>query len=301
MKTVSVAALVAAAIVLGPLRLAGETAKLRYLAAVYADEKGAGLKLPEGVACDAKGQLVVGDTGNDRLLRFTYQDKAVSGGGEIKIPELTAPSRVQLNSQGEIFALDARQRRIVRIGADGAFKGALSLDGVPPPATVVTKSFKIDAADNIYVLDVFAGRVLVLNAEGQFQKTLALPEDTGFAADIAVDVVGNVLLLDSVKRRIYSAAKDAASFAPVGGDLTESLMTLPVYLTANRGTIFVVEGSGSRIVTYGRDGAFLARHLAEGWKEGLLNHPGQMCVNDKDEVFIADRDNSRIQVFGLVR
>jgi len=26
-----------------------------------------------------------------------------------------------------------------------------------------------------------------------------------------------------------------------------------------------------------------------------------MCINDKDEVFIADRDNSRVQVFRLAR
>ena len=38
-----------------------------------------------------------------------------------------------------------------------------------------------------------------------------------------------------------------------------------------------------------------------GWKEGQLNHPSQLCVNDKDEVFIADRDNSRVQVFQLTR
>jgi len=301
MKTVMVAALVAAAILLGPLRLTAQTAKLRYLASVYADEKGAGLKLPEGVACDAKGQLLIGDTGNDRLLRFTYQDKAVSGGSEIKIPELAAPSRVQLNSKGEIFALDGKLRRVVRLGPDGTFKGTLSFDGVPPPDTIVAKSFKIDGADNIYVLDVFSGRVLVLNAEGRFQKALTVPGDAGFIADLAIDFAGNVLLVDSVRRRIYSAAKDATAFASLGGDLREALVTLPTYLAVSKGTIFVTEGSGSSIVTFGRDGSFLARQLTEGWKEGALNHPGQMCINDKDEVFIADRDNSRIQVFGLIR
>ena len=77
MKTVSLAALVAAALVLALLPLtAAETARFRHLVSVYADDKGAGLQLPEGVACDDKGRLVIGDTGNDRLLRFTYQDKA---------------------------------------------------------------------------------------------------------------------------------------------------------------------------------------------------------------------------------
>ena len=68
-------------------------------------------------------------------------------------------------------------------------------------------------------------------------------------------------------------------------------------MTASKGVIFVVEGSGSSIVSFGRDGSFLARQLTMGWNEGSLNHPSQMCINDKDEVFIADRDNSRVQVF----
>src|SRR5512140_3326401 len=57
---------------------AAENAKFRYLTSVYFDDKGAGLSLPEGVACGANGLVVVGDTANDRLLRFTFRDKAVS-------------------------------------------------------------------------------------------------------------------------------------------------------------------------------------------------------------------------------
>jgi hypothetical protein len=302
MKRVSFACLVAAALVIGHLGItAAETGRFRYLVSVYFDAKGAGLNLPEGVACDRNGQLVVGDTGNDRLLRFAYGDKTVSGGTEIKTPQVSAPSRIRLNSKGEIYALDSRQRRIVHLSPEGEFKDALTFDGVPPPATIVPKDFDIDSADNIYVLDVFSARVLVLNAQAQFQRSLPFPADTEFGSDLAVDAAGTVFLLDAIKRKMFSAAKDASSFAPLGGDLTEFLATLPTYMTASKGAIFVVEGNGSSIVGFGRDGSFLSRQLTMGWNEGTLNHPSQICINDKDEVFIADRDNSRIQVFQLLR
>ena len=75
MKTVSCACLVAAALALGGLQLsAAGGGRLKFLSAIYSDDKGAGMSLPEGVACGASGQVVVGDTGNDRLLRFTYGD-----------------------------------------------------------------------------------------------------------------------------------------------------------------------------------------------------------------------------------
>jgi sugar lactone lactonase YvrE len=302
MKTVTLAALVAAALVAGHLRLtAVEGARLRHLTSVYADDKDAGLKFPEGVACDATGRFVVADTGHDRLVRFTYQGKTISGGTEIKTPQLSAPSRVQLDSKGEIFALDSRQRRIVHLGSDGGFKSALAFAGVPAPATIVPKSFALDSADNVYVLDAFSARVLVLNAQGAFQRALPVPDGVGFASDLAVDAAGSLFLLDSVKRRMYSAGKDAGAFAPLGGDLTSSLATMPSAMTASRGVIFVAEGIGSCITAFGRDGSFLARQLTRGWEEGSLNHPSQICINDRDEVFIADRDNSRIQVFQLIR
>jgi hypothetical protein len=302
MKTITIALLVAAAFVSGlPRLMAAETARLRHLRSVYFDKKEAGFKLPEGVACDARGGLVVADTGNDRLLRFTFQDRTLAGGTEVKIPQLLAPSRVQLNSKGEIYALDGRQRRIVHLGPEGEFKAVLALDGVPPPATVVPKSLALDGADNLYVLDVFSARVLILNAQGRFQKALPFPGDVAFGSELAVDPAGTVFLIDSIKRRMFSAAKGAAAFAQLGGDLTQSVATLPSYLAASKGLIFVVEGSGSTIVAFGRDGAFLSRQLTAGWEEGTLNHPSQMCINDKDEVFIADRDNSRIQVFQLTR
>jgi hypothetical protein len=302
MKRFALAGTVAATVLLGQHGLgAAETGRLRHIVSVYFDGKGAGLNLPEGVACDSNGQFVVGDTGNDRLLRFTFRDKTVSDGTEIKIPQVSAPTRVRLNSKGEIYALDNRLRRVVHLGPAGEFKEALTLAGVPEPTTIVAKDFTIDAADNIYVLDVFSARVLVLNAQGQFQKALPFPGEAGFGSNIAVDSTGNILLLDAIKRRMFSAGKDATAFTPLGGDLTEFLGTLPSYMTASKNAIFVVEGNGSSVVGFGRDGSFMSRQLSMGWNEGSLNHPSQMCINDKDEVFIADRDNSRIQVFQLLR
>jgi DNA-binding beta-propeller fold protein YncE len=302
MKTVSCACLVAAALVVGylPLTAAG-AARLAYLASVYADDQQVGLHLPEGVACGAGGLVVVGDTENDRLVSFTYRDRTLGPVSAIKVPQLTAPSRVQLSSKGDIYALDSRQRRIVRLDSSGQFKAVLAVDGAPAPSTIVPKSFALDAADNVYVLDEFSARVLVVDTQGKFQRALAFPGDIGFATDLAVDFEGNILLVDSVKRRIFTASKDAVAFTPLGGDLSASVATMPTSIMASKGLLFVAEGSGSTIDAFGRDGKFLSRMLTMGWTEGMLNHPSQLCVNGKDEVFVADRDNSRVQVFQLTR
>jgi len=285
-----------------PIRtFSAEMVRLRYLQSVYFDDKGGGLKRPEGVACDEKSVLVVGDTGNDRLVQYTFQGRNLKSGAEIKIPQLSNPIRVQINSKGEIFALDGTKRRIIRLNPDGTFKGYVEAEGVPSPSTFVPRSLKIDRNNNIYILDIFSGRVLVLNAEGKYQKQIPFPKEYGFFSDLSVDSKGMLLLVDCLKAMVFSAAKDSNSFSPLTKNLREYLNFPTSITTDNRGTIYLVDENGSGIVVLGQDGSFLGRQLSIGWNEGLLYFPSQMCINDKGEVFIADRGNSRIQIFTLAK
>jgi len=278
-----------------------ETVKLRYLQSVYFDEKGGGLKQPEGVACNEKSLLVVGDTGNDRLVRYSFQEKSLKVGTEIKIPQLSNPIRIQINSKGEIFALDGKRRRVVKLTPEGAFKGYVDPEGVPSPSTYVPRSFKIDRNNSIYILDIFSARVLVLNSEGKYQKQISFPKEYGFFSDLCVDSKGTLFLIDCVKAMVFSAAKDSNSFSPLTKSLREYLDFPTSITTDNRGTIYLVDENGSGIVLLGADGSFVGRQLTMGWNEGLLYFPSQMCVNEKGEVFIADRGNSRVQIFTLTK
>jgi hypothetical protein len=278
-----------------------ETVKFKYFQSIYLDDKGGGIKEPEGVACNDKSILVIGDTGNDRLLRYTLEEKNLKAGIEIKIPQLSNPIRVQMNSKGEIFALDGKKRRIVRLSPEGAFKSDVDPEGIPSLSAFVPRSFKIDKNDNIYILDIFTGRVLVLNPEGKYQKQIPFPKEYGFFSDLSVDSKGNILLIDCVKAMVFSAPKDSNGFSALTKSLREYLDFPTSLTTDNRGTIYIVDENGGGIVILGADGTFVGRQLTMGWTEGLLYYPSQICINGKGEVFIADRGNSRIQIFTVVK
>jgi sugar lactone lactonase YvrE len=277
-----------------------EAVKFKYLQTVYFDEKGGSLKQPEGVACGEKSVLVIGDTGNDRLVRYTFQDRSLKGGSEIKIPQLSNPIRVRINSKGEIFALDGKKRRIVRLSPEGTFKNYLDPEGIPSPSAFVSRSFEIDSSDHIYILDIFTGRVLVLNPEGKYQKQIPFPKEYGFFSDLSVDSKGNILLIDCVKAMVFLASKESNSFSALTKSLREYL-DFPTSITDSRGTVYIVDEDGGGIVILGADGTFVGRQLSKGWNEGLLYFPSQMCVNEKGEVFISDRGNSRVQIFTLTK
>jgi sugar lactone lactonase YvrE len=277
--------------------LGDEALKFRHVTSIYSDDQELRLKQPEGVACNENSDLIVADTGNGRLLRFVFNGKTVKQvAQEIKMPQLTYPVMAKMNSNGEIFALDGRQRRIIRISAAGKFSGFVDSS----PVASGPKSFDIDKNDGFYILDIFSGRVIALNPLGKYLKHFKFPEEYGFISDLTVDYRGNIFLIDSVNARIFSVTKNASAFSPLTGSLKE-YMRFPTRITTDkRGRIYLVDRNGGRVIILGQDGSYLGRLSAMGWKEGLLNYPSQMCLNDRGEIFVADTNNSRVQIFTMI-
>jgi hypothetical protein len=275
--------------------------KFRYKTSIYADDQGLALKQPEGVACDGESLLIVADTGNGRLLRYSIEEGAIGGRTvEIKVEKLSYPIKTEINSKGEIYTLDRKQRSIVRVSPNGEFRGYLNLTGLPSPTAYVPRSFTVDKNDNIYILDILSERVLILDPAGRYVRQIKFPQEYGFFSDVAVDFKGTVLLIDGVDGKVFSAAKNSASFSPLTRSLKEYVRFPTNLTTDDRGRVCLVDRNGGSIIILGQDGSFLSRQSGMGWKEGSLNYPAQMCINNKGEVFIADTRNHRIQIFAIV-
>ena len=277
---------------------AAEPLKLKMMAPIYVDGKGAGIKQPEGVSCRGN-VLVVADTGNGRLLRYTIAGDNWTPGGEIVLPQLPSPIHVDVNSKGEIFALDGKSRRIGRVAASGDFLGYVAPAGDVQGA-VVPRSFRIDRNDNLYLLDVASARVLVMDPSGKIQREIPFPKEYGFFSDLSVDAGGNILLLDSVGKRVFKVVKNSPDVVPLSESLKEEVYFPTAIATDKQGTIFLVDQNGSGIVILGPDGSFLGRRLSMGWKDGFLRYPAQMCISENGTTFIADRGNNRIETFQII-
>lgn len=275
--------------------------QFQHLASVYSDDKNFGLKQPEGVAYGRDAGVIVADTGNGRLLRYLFEEnKLKSIKGVIKMPQLTYPVKAEISSTGDIYVLDGRQRRVLRLSPAGEFKGYVEPRGLPGSGAVALRSFEIDASGNVYLLDILSERVLVLNPAGEYIRHVAFPQTYGFFSDLTVDGEGRVLLVDSVRATVFAASKNDAALLPLTGPLKEYVRFPANLTTDSRGRIYLVDRNGGSVAILGRDGTFLSRQSAMGWKEGFLNYPSQICINDRGEVFIADTRNNRIQMFKTV-
>jgi hypothetical protein len=141
---------------------------------------------------------------------------------------------------------------------------------------------------------------VVLSPEGKHRKQMKVPQNKGFFSDLTFDFKDNVLLIDSVKAIVFSAAKDSATFSPLSKSLKQYLRFPTDITTDKRGRIYLVDRNGGKIIILGQEGSYLGRLSGFGWKEGLLDYPSQVCINSKGEIFIADTKNNRIQIFSLI-
>lgn len=268
---------------------------IRWLTSIYSDSKDVALRHPEGVACTGE-YLVIGDTGNARLLRYSYEGRILSAEAEYPMPK-SYPLRLHVNSRDEIFFLDGVERRIAMVSADGQPQGFLEYTGLPSRGEIVPKSFALDRNDNFYLLDIFSARVLVLDRDGKYLREVPFPEERGFFTDLAVDYQGTLFLLDGVEARVYSATRGAERFTAFTDSLKE-YMNFPTSIAVDQeGVLYLIDQYGSGLALVGRDGSFLGRKLTLGWKDSGLYYPSQICVSGADTVFIADRSNNRVQMF----
>lgn len=272
-----------------------EAIRLRPANPIYLDETGAGIRQPEGVGCSGKSLLLVADTGNGRILKYAVEGNSLTPGAPIALPQIPYPIRVQADSKGEIYVLDGRLRRIARLSPSGELQGYVDLEAIPGGA-VVPRSFRIGRDDNLYILDVFSARVLVLDRAAKVLREIPFPGEHGFFSDLTLDTGGRIFLIDSVRKRVYSAPKGTDAFTSLSEGLEEHV-NFPTSLAVDgRGIIYVIDQTGGSIVILGPDGTFRGRSLSMGWKNGFLLYPTQACIDDNGNFFIANRGNNRVEV-----
>lgn len=292
--------LLIAALLVGLAAFAAGAVKLKPSKVVYVDDGGVGLKHPYGVGC-GENVVAVADAGNDRLVLLGIDERGLGTGTAVTISDIPFPIRVDVAPSGDLFVLDGRSRRIGRVSPEGTFRGWVEIvdDGASRPAAI--RSFALGPDGSIWALDVAGGRVLVLDEAGHVSRTIALSEDRGFPSDLAVDSRGDLYVVDSVKRRVEVARRDASVTSLLTGSLAEDLDFATSIATNVDGDLFLVDEHGGGIVVLGRDGTYRGRQLGMGWKEGLLRYPSDACVTAAGDLVVADRGNNRVQVFQVVR
>jgi len=142
-------------------------------AGIYPALADLGLSAPEDIAVDHRGNLVIADTGNHRVLIVDSEGTIVQefGGYGWDAGEFDSPSDLAVDPGFFIYVLDEGNRRIQRFNDDGDLLDLVQLDDASetPVGIDLGRSGEILLADEIsHSVEVFSQFAEALEPIGQF-------------------------------------------------------------------------------------------------------------------------------------
>ena len=121
---------------------------------------------PSGIAVDETGNVLVADTNNGRIEKFSSTGTFLTilgtkGSGQ---GQLRAPNGIAVDSTGNIYVADAVNHRVQKLAPDGTFIAELK---GPEPGFYGPRRIAIGPGNSIYVVDQGHNRIAKLSADGQ--------------------------------------------------------------------------------------------------------------------------------------
>ena len=163
---------------------------------------------PRGLAVDADGNLLVVDSGNKRVQKFSPDGQLLGqygsqGGGDGLFSE---PVGIAVDSKGNVYVADTWNHRIQKFDGNMKYLSQWEVPGWVGESVVNKPFLAVDASDNVYVTDPEAHRVLKFSSEGQALATWGRfgndARSVNLPLGIAVDGKGQVYVADSGNQRI---------------------------------------------------------------------------------------------------
>jgi sugar lactone lactonase YvrE len=256
---------------------------------------------PEGLAVDARGNIFVADTLNNRIRRISPEGMvttvAGSGPGTVygfdgaledgpaDVARFNDPSDVAVDAAGILYVTDRLNHVIRKIAPDGqvsTFAGSEqpgSTDGVGQAASFeLPNRIAIDRDGNLYV------------TEGRF-------------LDFGEETYGFRVRMVSPDAKVTTLAGTGEPGYRDGPALTAQF-DVPIGITVDgEGNVYVVDSGAHRIRRISRDGVVstVAGSGVAGYADGLANeaefwYPTDIAIGADGQLYVADWKNHRIRI-----
>ena len=184
---------------------------------------------------------------------------------KLSLPEgwsLGAPSSVAIDSRGHLIVFNRGAHPIVAFDRDGAFVRAIGEGAYARP-----HGMRLDRDGNIWTVDDRGHTVTKLSPDGKVLLQLGVRDKPGEWDE-------------ATQSRLFNQPTDVA--------------------IAPSGDIFVTQGHGMsvpRVLRFDRTGRFITSWGGAGTEPGRFDIAHSIVVDAKGLVYVADRQNRRVQIF----
>ena len=165
---------------------------------------------------------------------------------------------------------------------------------------------EVDADDSLYVFNRGPHPVIVLDKEGNFRRSFGEDTFSARAHGIHISPDNFVYLIDDSQHAVHKFTLEGKHVWTLGesGKPAPKWSGTPfnrpthVAVSPKSGDIFVTDGYGnSRVHRYSPDGKLLLSWGQVGSDPGECLNPHNVVVDADEYVYVADRENNRVQVF----
>ncbi|MDF1561757.1 MAG: 6-bladed beta-propeller [Deltaproteobacteria bacterium] len=261
-------------------------------------------KKPLVVHGDARGRIIVGDSGWDRLHVFDPEKREFAIWGEGGPGTLKLPTGITSDSEGRIYVADGVQARVVVFTPEGRFATAYGMVGdlKKPTGVAIDEERK-----RLYVADTgnHAIAVFELGSPGK-KETIgrrgAGPREFNYPTHLTIDPEGNLYVMDAMNFRIQILSPDYDLIHKFGENC-DKIPCMPrgkgIGLDSD-GNIYVVDAAFNAVMIFDKQGQLLLVFGGTGRDPGRIMLPAGLHVDQWDRVLVADQYNARITRYEYV-
>ncbi len=287
------------------------------------DDHGVPLRMPQALFFDRQADELYLLNGDNRIVVYgpDYFPQESLGKGR----GLDTPVAGCVDGKGNLYipqaATPTHPPRVTILNSAFLPVREISLAGVRDLANFSPHRIALGKSGKLYLIGLQESRVLVLNADGGFDKWLTVSIDKvgGYLAadkeadkekagkravleNVAVDALGNLFFLSEDTSRIYvfdGAERYLFTFGSKGG--SEGKLSRPRALAIDEAKrcFYVVDYMRHTVLIYDFSGKFRFEFGGRGWGPEWFNYPVDIIVGRQGEVIVADFFNQRAQVFAL--
>jgi len=193
--------------------------------------------------------------------------------------------------------------QFVLIAADPSYRVVPDFPQVPPSLTLgAVSAVAINSQGNVLVFHRGEPPILIFDSRGKLHRSFGDGLFTS-AHGLRIDASDNVWVTDNANHTVTKFSPDGAILMKLGEknvageDDTHFNKPADIAFAAN-GDFYIADGYGnSRVVKFNKSGQFLKAWGKKGTAPGEFNLPHAVQIDNQGHVYVADRENNRIQIF----
>jgi DNA-binding beta-propeller fold protein YncE len=271
-----------------------------------------GTSHPLGVVASATGdRIYVTQSDGARVVRIF--DRAGTAAGVLKPPASTGvnhlPMYVAINPKTQdvyvsdrttaaIYVYDEQGKYLRTFAPKGDLGGKWNPLGLAfaPDGTLYATDVRGDSTN--------AHRVVAFGPDGTLKRSMGAPGTLAFPNGIVVDGQGNIEVSDSNNGRLVVFSPYGKVLANVSRGVGEGDLGLPRGAAVDDASrLYVADTSDHMIRVYRIDKskatpAYIGSFGEEGQLDGTFEYPNGVATDKRAHIYITDRENNRVQVWG---